>query len=99
MTSRQIDIRTDEHFATVLVGIGDSESGQTRRGQRRPPRSLIVSDRGPSTSSPSAASLWDSREPLRMHHGPPGTRINASVFTDGLVERRGEIIDRGLERS
>jgi serine phosphatase RsbU (regulator of sigma subunit) len=99
MTSRQIDFRADEHFATVLVGIGDNESGQlvvANAGHLDP---LIVSEHQPeylATMRGVPLGLGPNRYESVTVHLEPGSTFLA--FTDGLIERRGEIVDTGLER-
>ncbi len=99
MCSNQLDVGTDGHFATVLVGIGDVES-----------RRVVLANAGhlePLLVSGAAAGYvkTESGLPLGISAGTyastvlvmePGSTLFA--FTDGLIERRGEVIDAGLER-
>jgi serine phosphatase RsbU (regulator of sigma subunit) len=99
MCSRQIDIAHDAHFATVLVGVGDLAS-----------RTITIANAGhlnPLLTSASGSEFvaTDVGPPLGV--GPtaytPTTftmphQSTLLVFTDGLVERRGEHIDLGLQR-
>ncbi|HEY3926527.1 MAG TPA: PP2C family protein-serine/threonine phosphatase [Acidothermaceae bacterium] len=99
MCSRQLDITVDGHFATVLVGVGDLSSREitlANAGHMNP--LLVTGDQttfvdttvglpigiGPSTYAETTVAM------------PPGSTLLA--FTDGLIERRGEDIDRGFER-
>jgi serine phosphatase RsbU (regulator of sigma subunit) len=99
MCSGQLDIAVDGHFATVLVGVGDLGSREitlANAGHMNP--LLVAGDRtsfvdtavgppigiGPSTYAETTFPM------------PPGSTLLA--FTDGLIERRGEDIDRGFER-
>ena len=99
MCSRQLDIAVDGHFATVLVGVGDLGSREIRLANAGHMNPLLVS--GDDTS------FVDTTVGLPIGIGPstyaetivamaPGSTLLA--FTDGLIERRGEDIDRGFER-
>lgn len=99
MCSRQIDLATDGHFATVLVGVGeiDTRCITIANAGHFPP--LILSD-GAATFAETTVGL-----PLGIEPGPylattftmpAGSTLIA--FTDGLVERRGESLDVGLDR-
>ena len=99
LCSRQLDIMTDGHFATVLVGLGDLTS-----------RQITFANAGhlnPLMASPSRVGFIDTTV------GPPlGVAVSAYpsttvvmepesmliAFTDGLVERRDQDIDIGLQR-
>ena len=99
MCARQFDIRQDEHLSTVLVGVGDSASGEVLLANAGHLDPLVV-------SGPSSEFLLTKRGlPLGLgpnSYEPTTTRLEPGstfiAFTDGLVERRGEIIDAGLER-
>ena len=47
LSSRQFDIDTDEHMSMVLVGVGDSESGQLVVANAGHPDPLIISGQTP----------------------------------------------------
>jgi serine phosphatase RsbU (regulator of sigma subunit) len=99
MTSRQIDVHTDEHFATVLVGIGDSESGELVVANAGHPDPLLVAGATceyVGTQRGAALGVGASRYESVTLRLKPGSTLLA--FTDGLIERRGEIVDAGLER-
>ena len=97
MTSRQIDVHADEHFATVLVGIGDNSSGElivANAGHLDP---LIVSEHAPEfllTKRGVPLGLGPNRYECVTVQLEPGSTFLG--FTDGLIERRGEIVDAGL---
>jgi serine phosphatase RsbU (regulator of sigma subunit) len=97
--SRQFDVTQDGHIITVLVGVGSWRSGEVTVANAGHPLPLLVSagratyvevpvgpplGAGPSTYDSSAFTL------------PVGATLVA--FTDGLVERRGEEIDVGMQR-
>jgi serine phosphatase RsbU (regulator of sigma subunit) len=99
MCSRQLDIAVDGHFATVLVGVGDLGSREITLANAGHLNPLLVSgDRssfvettvglpigiGPGTYAQTTVAM------------PPGSTLVA--YTDGLIERRGEDIDRGFQR-
>ena len=99
MCSRQLDIAVDGHFATVLVGVGDLGSREITVANAGHLNPLLVSGEqtrfvdttvgppigiGPSTYAETTVAM------------APGSTLLA--FTDGLIERRGEDIDRGFER-
>jgi serine phosphatase RsbU (regulator of sigma subunit) len=99
MCSRQLDIAVDGHFATVLVGVGDLGSREITLANAGHLNPLLVS--GDQTS------FVETTVGLPIGIGPstyaettvamaPGSTLLA--FTDGLIERRGEDIDRGFER-
>lgn len=99
MTSRQIDFREDRHFATVLVGIGDHETGQLTLANAGHFDPLIVSGASSEyliTKRGVALGLGPSRYESVTFGMQPGSTLLA--FTDGLIERRGEIVDEGLQR-
>ena len=99
MCSCQLDVMEDEHFSTVLVGVGDLRS-----------REVTVANAG--HFNPLVVSGAESRF-VDLHVGLPLGVTPATytcttfvmppqstlvVFTDGLVERRGEDIRLGLDR-
>jgi serine phosphatase RsbU (regulator of sigma subunit) len=99
MCSRQLDIDADGHFATVLVGVGDLGSREITLANAGHMNPLLVSGNG--------TTFVDTTVGLPIGIGPstyvettvamaPGSTLLA--FTDGLIERRGEDIDRGFER-
>jgi serine phosphatase RsbU (regulator of sigma subunit) len=99
MCSRQLDVKTDGHFTTVVVGIGNVETGELTLANAGHLNPLVVSASGSHYLSMEAG------VPLGVDQTtysslsvtlPPGAVFLA--FTDGLVERRGEHIDVGLER-
>jgi serine phosphatase RsbU (regulator of sigma subunit) len=99
MCARQLDIEVDGHFATILVGVGDLRT-----------RELVLANAGHFdplviTGTDAAYVVTTVGVPLGISDAtytptvvtmPPGSTLLA--FTDGLVERRGESIDDGLDR-
>jgi serine phosphatase RsbU (regulator of sigma subunit) len=97
--SRQFDITTDGHITTALVGTGNARTGEITLASAGHPTPLLI--------------LPGSREFVRVTPGLPlgageasyrSTRFTMTpgstlfCFTDGLVERRGEGIDTGMQR-
>jgi serine phosphatase RsbU (regulator of sigma subunit) len=99
MCSHQLDIIADGHFATVLVGLGDLESRQITMANAGHLNPIIVS--GPhaeyvTTDLGMPLGIGPCAYASRTVALPAGSTFLA--FTDGLVERRGESIDVGLNR-
>jgi serine phosphatase RsbU (regulator of sigma subunit)/anti-sigma regulatory factor (Ser/Thr protein kinase) len=95
-----LDLDSDHQFATVLLGELDAGAGRLRlvSAGHLPP--LLVTAEGarlvdctPAPPVGVAAAGPPVLTELRL--SGPGTLI---AYTDGLVERRGEILDAGLER-
>ncbi len=99
MCSRQVDVSTDGHIVTAIVGIGDLETRQITVANAGHLDPLVVSETGAQFLT-TVVGL-----PLGVRAGtytpasivmPPDSMFLA--FTDGLVERRGEVVDVGLDR-
>ena len=99
LTTRQLDLRQDGHLATALVGLGSLSARTITVASAGHPPPLLVSTSGaeylpvqpgrplgtgPTTFTTSHATM------------APGSMLIA--YTDGLIERRGEDIDLGLDR-
>jgi serine phosphatase RsbU (regulator of sigma subunit) len=99
MASKEINIVTDRHFATVLVGLVDNETREITMASAGHPPALLLSH--------------GESEFVRVPIGVPlgiGTSVYESttlaiaanstlvLYTDGLIERRSEHIDIGMER-
>jgi serine phosphatase RsbU (regulator of sigma subunit) len=100
MCSRQFDIDEDGHIATVVVGVLDLETCGLVLASAGHFAPLVVDDEGTTSYleiSPGpplgvmATTYGETTPSMR-----PGSTLVA--FTDGLVERRGESLDVGLER-
>jgi len=98
--TRTIDIAEDGHFATVLCGlvdVGAHEVALANAGHLPPlvcggdGASLVAAKPGSPIGVPGGAAF----EPTLLTTAARGTLI---AYTDGLVERRGETLDTGLER-
>ena len=99
MCAPQLDVVEDGHFATVLVGVVDLQTHDVVLANAGHLEPLLI------TEGRVRAVATDVGLPLGIVPGPytptqctlePGTVLLA--FTDGLVERRGESIDDGLQR-
>ena len=99
MCSRQLDVGRDGHLATVLVGVGDLDSRSITVANAGHLNPLVVSDEDARyilTSVGLPLGVAPSTYTTSTFTVPAGASFLA--FTDGLVERRGESIDVGLER-
>jgi serine phosphatase RsbU (regulator of sigma subunit) len=97
--AEQFDIVVDGHMTTALVGVGDWRTGEvTLASAGHPPPVLLTGDGAtfvdvtPGRPLGTGSERYDSTT-LTM---TPGATL--FCFTDGLVERRGEDIDTGLDR-
>jgi serine phosphatase RsbU (regulator of sigma subunit) len=97
--SHQFDVTRDGHIITVLVGVGSWRTGEVTVANAGHPLPLLVGD--------ATASFVDI--PIGPPLGAGSSGYGSSVFTmpvgstlvaftDGLVERRGEEIDVGMQR-
>ncbi len=95
-----LDIGTDHQFATVLLGELDTTAGLLRVvcAGHFPP--LLVTPGGAQTidchvAPPIGVGTTGAPIATVVHVSEPATLL---AFTDGLVERRDEVIDTGLDR-
>ncbi|HZQ59051.1 MAG TPA: PP2C family protein-serine/threonine phosphatase [Acidimicrobiales bacterium] len=99
MCSRQVDITGDGHFATVLVGVGDVVTGRITIANAGHLNPLVLTPDGSHiVETPVGPPLGTITTPYAAasFQLAPGSTLFA--FTDGLVERRHEDIERGLAR-
>ncbi|MGY1625141.1 PP2C family protein-serine/threonine phosphatase [Geodermatophilus sp. SYSU D00965] len=97
---RLLDVAADHRFATVLLGELDAVAGRLRAvcAGHFPP--VLLTDGGARSLEVPVAPPIGVEDPTPL----PATEfvVPASgtllAFTDGLVERRGEVIDAGLDR-
>jgi serine phosphatase RsbU (regulator of sigma subunit) len=98
--ARLIDIRSDDHFATVLCALLDPAAGTLAIANAGHPPALLVDDAGARflhtdvdvpLGVPARAAYRSAVVPLPS----AGTVL---LYTDGLFERRGETVDVGHER-
>ena len=95
-----LDIDTDHQFATVLLGELDATDGRLRlvSAGHFPP--VLVTREGVRTlDCPVGPPVGvPAQEPLVATTVTVSEPATLLAFSDGLVERRGEVIDTGLER-
>jgi hypothetical protein len=96
--SHQFDIATDGHLTTVITGIGDVRTGEVTIANAGHPPPLLMNGSILPVDVPPGRPLGTGparyrQTTFRMPHG-----ATLFCFTDGLVERRGESIDVGLDR-
>lgn len=97
---RLLDVDTDHQFATVLIGELDADAGRVRLvcAGHFPPM-LVAEGRARMLDCPVAPPVG-----VGLPGRPAVTELplpqsgTLLAFTDGLVERRGEVIDIGLDR-
>jgi serine phosphatase RsbU (regulator of sigma subunit) len=99
MCSRQLRVDRDGHLATAVIGVGDTESGVLTLANAGHLRPMLV------TGASSEFVATDVGLPLGVTpctYRPTTLRLTSGdavvAFTDGLVERRGELLDVGLDR-
>jgi serine phosphatase RsbU (regulator of sigma subunit) len=99
LTSRQLDIIEDGRLATVLVGTGDLRSRTLTLANAGHLSPLVITDGQahflPTTVGPPLG-VGIHSYPTTVTTMRPGSTLLA--FTDGLVERRTEALDVGLDR-
>lgn len=95
-----LDVDTAHQFATVLIGELDVEAGRLRLvcAGHFPPL-LLADGRAAILDCPIAPPVGvDTEVPSTVTDLPLPTSGTLLAFTDGLVERPGEVIDTGLAR-
>jgi len=103
--SRLIDVGRDGHFATAVCGILDLETRRLTLANAGHPEPLLVADDNVAGEEARFVTT-EIGPPLGVRNG--GSYVASTVtiptngtllaYTDGLVERRGETLDIGLER-
>jgi serine phosphatase RsbU (regulator of sigma subunit) len=97
--SRQFDISEDGHLTTAVVGLGNWRTGEVTVANAGHPAPLVLTSSGARFADTSPG--WPlgtgetTYESTTVQVPPGGTLF---CFTDGLVERRGEDIDAGMQR-
>ena len=95
----QFDILTDGHMVTVLVGVGDWRTGQvTLASAGHPPPVLLTEDGATYVEMTPGRPLGTGVDTYETATVTMPAGATLFCFTDGLVERRGEDIDTGLDR-
>jgi serine phosphatase RsbU (regulator of sigma subunit) len=99
LCARQVDLKQDGHFATVLVGVGDiaAHTVTVANAGHLPP--LLIEPAGasfvPTHVNPP---LGVATDPFVATTFTVPAHSSLLAFTDGLVERRGEMLDAGMAR-
>ena len=98
-TSKEIDISSDGHFATVLIGLVDNDRREiTMASAGHLPALLLNSEQAVFVNAPVGVPLGiegPGYESVTIPIAPNSTLI---AYTDGLVERRNEVLNVGMER-
>ena len=95
-----ISVGSDGHFATVLCGVIDVDRHEVTLANAAHPQPLVIDGTGATFVETSVG------VPIGVEHPGPYAAVTITIppaatllaFTDGLVERRGEILDVGLSR-
>jgi serine phosphatase RsbU (regulator of sigma subunit) len=99
MASREINIRRDGHFATVLVGLVDNQRLEmTLASAGHLPALLSNGEHSTYIEVPVGTPLGISAPKYDSVTVAISQGSTVIAFTDGLVERRNESLDAGLER-
>ncbi len=98
--SRLLSVELDGHFATVLCGILDAQAQTLVLANAGHLQPLLVTETGATfldshLGLPVGVSAGSQYERTVVQLPARGTLL---AFTDGLVERRGQMLDVGLER-
>lgn len=98
LAGREINVSSDEHFATVLVGLVDNRSRtmQIANAGHLPPL-LIADGAAQYLELPTGPPLGVSAVAYVALEVPIPERATLIAYTDGLVERRDASLDVGLE--
>jgi serine phosphatase RsbU (regulator of sigma subunit) len=99
MAAREIDINSDGHFATVLVGLVDNDRRElTWANAGHLPPLLLQDGQGEFIKGPVGIPLGigdPAYESTTVSIAPNSTLI---AYTDGLIERRQESLEAGMHR-
>ena len=97
---KMLDVVDDHHFATVVCGLADVERHEVVIANAgHPPPLCVTSDHAVFVDTPVGVPIGvPSRHAYRAAPVtvPPGATL--LIYTDGLIERRGENLDAGLAR-
>ena len=98
-SSRNFDINEDGHLATCIVGVGNWRTGAVTVANAGHPRPLVVGGQGARfldiATGPPLGTVAFSYETTSFQLSSGETLF---CFTDGLIERRAEEIETGMER-
>ncbi len=97
--ARQFDISTDGHLVTALVGVGNRRTGDvTVASAGHPPPVLLSEGTATFVDVSPGVPLGAGRSSYRSTTFTMSPGSTLIVYTDGLVERRGEAIEAGMQR-
>ncbi len=99
MASKEISIASDRHFATVLVGLVDNDRREvTIANAGHLPALLLDGEQSEFVKTPVGVPLGIEGLPYESVTIPITPDSTLIAYTDGLVERRNEALDVGMER-
>lgn len=99
MAAKEISIRTDRHFATVLVGVVDNELRVVSLANAgHLPALLLNGEESRFVDVPTGAPLGTGVAAYDSVTIPIPLNATMIAYTDGLIERRNESLDDGMER-
>jgi serine phosphatase RsbU (regulator of sigma subunit) len=97
--SRQFDIAVDEHLITAVVGIGNWRTGEfVMATAGHPPPLLVTADQVDYLETPVGPPLGIGRSSYKSATFTMAEDSTLILYTDGLIERRTEDIDAGMQR-
>lgn len=97
--SRLLDMRTDRHFATVLCGVVDPRAGELTLASAGHLPPVIKTDSGTAVTIDIGPPIGVARDfTYRSTTVPLPEAATLLLFTDGLIERRGEDLDQSFAR-
>ena len=99
MASKEIGIDSDGHFATVLIGLVDNDRREiTMANAGHLPALLLNSEQNEFVEVPVGVPLGVGSPTYESVTIPIAPNTTLIAYTDGLVERRNEGLDTGMER-
>jgi serine phosphatase RsbU (regulator of sigma subunit) len=99
MGAKEISVNTDRHFATVLVGLVDNDRREiTMANAGHLPALLLDHGRSEFADVPVGVPLGVGAPVYESKTVPIRPNSTLIAYTDGLVERRNESLDAGLDR-
>src|SRR6202034_3327081 len=99
MASREISVDADQHFATVLVGQVDNHRRELTMANAGHPVVLLLNEgQAEYVDVPTGVPLGIESGPYESRTVSIRPQSTLIAYTDGLIERRDEDIDIGMER-
>ena len=99
MAAKEISIGSDGHFATVLIGLVDNDRREiTMANAGHLPALLLNSEQCEFVEVPVGVPLGVGSPIYESVTIPIAPNTTLIAYTDGLVERRNEGLDAGMER-